>query len=73
LKLLSVKYPVDIEVVQESQEELPSFKAKAMVLFPTLKAKALVSFAFNAETFCYWPFSIGGLTCDAEVIYGNVE
>ncbi|KAF8078326.1 Spc7 kinetochore protein-domain-containing protein [Lyophyllum atratum] len=73
LKLLTVKYPVEIEVVKGSRDEAPSFKATVMVLFTSVKAKAFVSFVFSAKTFCYWPVAIRSLRCEVEVVYGNVD
>ncbi|KAG5651555.1 hypothetical protein H0H81_008233 [Sphagnurus paluster] len=73
LKLLTIKFPVEIEIVQGSRDDPPSFKAKVMVLFPSVKAKAFVSFVFSPKTLCYWPVTISTLRCEVEVIYGNVD
>ncbi|TFK41287.1 Spc7 kinetochore protein-domain-containing protein [Crucibulum laeve] len=74
LKLLNIKYPVEIEIVHPSRDNLVSgFKAKAMVMFPAVKAKAYVSFIFSPETFSQWPESIGSLDCDVEVAYGPID
>lgn len=73
LKLLTIKYPVEIEILQKSTKELSAFKAKVMVLFPAVKAKAFVSFVFTPKTFCYWPMSIDSLQYDVEVAYGAID
>ncbi|RDB29117.1 hypothetical protein Hypma_015188 [Hypsizygus marmoreus] len=73
LKLLTIKYPLEIEVSKGSNGEFPYFKAKVMVLFPPMKAKAFVSFVFSTKTFCYWPMAISSLGCEVEVAYGNVD
>ncbi|KAF5377618.1 hypothetical protein D9615_005105 [Tricholomella constricta] len=73
LKLLTIKFPIEIEVVKGSREQPPSFKVKVMVLFPSVKAKAFIWFLFGANTLCYWPVAIRSLGCEVEVIYGNVD
>jgi kinetochore protein Spc7/SPC105 len=68
LRLVSVKYPISIAL-------LPSggFKATAKIMLSKKKAKALISFIFNEETFALWPSSIGDVKIDAEVVYGTVK
>ncbi|GLB36475.1 putative spc7 kinetochore protein [Lyophyllum shimeji] len=73
LKLLTLKYPVEIEIAQSARDEPPSFKAKVMVLFPSVKGKALISFVFGTKTFCYWPVTIRLLRCEVEAVYGNID
>ncbi|KAG5648239.1 hypothetical protein DXG03_006197 [Asterophora parasitica] len=73
LKLISIKFPLDIEVVQGSRTTPPSFKVKVMVLFLSMKAKAFIRFVFGAKTLCYWPVDIHSLGCEIEVVYGNVD
>lgn len=73
LKLLTIKYPVEIEIPQPPQDSPTGFKAKATVLFPSVKAKAFISFVFNPETFCSWPMSIASLGCEVKVAYGAIE
>ncbi|KAG6868547.1 hypothetical protein C0993_001243 [Termitomyces sp. T159_Od127] len=73
LKLLLIKFPVDIEIMQSSQTELPGFKAKVMIVFPSVKAKAFISFVFIGKVFSYWPVTINSLQVEVEVAYGQVE
>jgi kinetochore protein Spc7/SPC105 len=64
---------VEIEILRSLTKETSAFKAKVMVLFPAVKAKAFVSFVFTTKTFSYWPMSIGSLQYDVEVAYGPIE
>ncbi|PFH50764.1 hypothetical protein AMATHDRAFT_3619 [Amanita thiersii Skay4041] len=74
LKLLSIRYPVTIEIVQPSSEEgLPSFKAQVVVMFPSHRAKAVISFIFSTATFCFWPMTLDSLDCDVQVMYGPID
>ncbi|KAG6891055.1 hypothetical protein C0995_014144 [Termitomyces sp. Mi166 len=73
LKLLLIKFPVDIEIIQSSQTESPGFKAKVMVVFPSVKAKAFISFVFVGKAFSYWPVAINSLQIEVEVAYGQVD
>jgi kinetochore protein Spc7/SPC105 len=70
LALLAVKYPLSIEVLTEPGAR---FKAKAMLLFRKLRAKAIVSFVFDDVTFARWPMTIGSLKCEVDVAYGPVQ
>jgi kinetochore protein Spc7/SPC105 len=72
LKLLLVKYPVEIEISGSLYEE-SCFRAKVTVLFPAVKAKAFISFVFSTETFCHWPMNINLLQCHVDVVYGPVQ
>jgi kinetochore protein Spc7/SPC105 len=69
LTQLIVKYPVDIEVLPPGQ----GFRAKTVVLFPNVKAKAYIYFIFSPDTFSRWPMSIGSLRHDVTVVYGAIE
>ncbi|KAF8898451.1 Spc7 kinetochore protein-domain-containing protein [Infundibulicybe gibba] len=70
LRLLTIKYPVEIET---SASSTPSVKVTAKVIFPSPKAKAFISFLFSFETFRYWPTSIHTLGCEVKVAYGAVD
>jgi hypothetical protein len=70
---LNIKYPLSIEIVTATEDRPSGFRAKAIVLFPNLKAKALVSFIFDADTFSAWPISINSVRCEVEVAYGPIE
>ncbi|KAG6919603.1 hypothetical protein DXG01_004267 [Tephrocybe rancida] len=69
LKLLLIKFPVEIEIVKSS----PAFKAKVMVVFPSMKAKAFISFVFAGNAFSYWPVAISSLQSEVEVVYGGID
>jgi kinetochore protein Spc7/SPC105 len=62
-----------MEILRGPTKEPSAFKAKVMVLFPTVKAKAFVSFVFTMNTISYWPMSIDSLQHDVEVAYGAIE
>ncbi|KAF9458347.1 Spc7 kinetochore protein-domain-containing protein [Collybia nuda] len=73
LTLLTVKYPIEIEILPLTQDESPTFKATVVVMFSSVKAKALISFVFTAETFSHWPMSINSLRYEVEVVYGTIN
>lgn len=66
-----VKYPVDIEIAPSVDP--PIFKATATVMFPSAKAKAFVSFIFEADTFYSWPMKINSLRSEVKIVYGSIE
>ncbi|KAJ7293774.1 Spc7 kinetochore protein-domain-containing protein [Mycena rebaudengoi] len=66
---LTIKYPLEIQILSSGQE----FRAKVVVLFPAVKAKAFIYFIFSSATFSGWPISIGSLRHDVEVVYGAVD
>ncbi|KAJ6574650.1 Spc7 kinetochore protein-domain-containing protein [Mycena capillaripes] len=66
---LTIKYPVEIEVLPSGQ----GFRAKTTVMFPAAKAKAYVYFIFSPDTYSRWPITIGFLRHDVEVVYGAIE
>lgn len=69
LKLVAIKYPLNIEILPET----PGFKATASVVFPSHKAKALISFILDMEIFPSWPMSVASMKCEVEVEYGDIE
>ncbi|KAH7927412.1 hypothetical protein BV22DRAFT_1061133 [Leucogyrophana mollusca] len=72
LKLVAIKYPVSIEVVPE-EKGASGFSATATLLFPSVRAKALISFILDMKTFSSWPLSIHGTWCNVKVAYGPIE
>ncbi|KAJ7923050.1 Spc7 kinetochore protein-domain-containing protein [Mycena leptocephala] len=66
---LTIKYPVEIEVLPSGQ----GFRAKTIVMFPAAQAKAFIYFIFSPDTFSRWPTTIGFLRHDVEVVYGAIE
>lgn len=73
LKLVSAKYPLFIDILQSKQDNNTGFKATASVIFPSLQAKALLSFILDMKTISSWPRSIGSTKCEVEVAYGLIE
>ncbi|KAF7437161.1 hypothetical protein PC9H_003997 [Pleurotus ostreatus] len=71
LDLLSIKYPVTVEI--PTSTDSAGFTAKAQLLYPSLKAKVFVSFTFIPEIFASWPKAIKQLPCNVEVVYGAVQ
>ncbi|KAJ7814856.1 hypothetical protein B0H13DRAFT_1924518, partial [Mycena leptocephala] len=69
LSLLTFKYPVDIEIMPPGQ----GFRAKTVVLFPAVKAKAHIYFIFSSDAFSRWPVSIGFLRHEVEVLFGTID
>ncbi|KAG2149678.1 Spc7 kinetochore protein-domain-containing protein [Suillus cothurnatus] len=70
LKLVAIKYPV---AVTHSGDDDSGFTATVTVMFPSKKAKALISFIFDTRTFSSWPISIQSMQCDVKVAYGPVQ
>ncbi|EKM60780.1 uncharacterized protein PHACADRAFT_168096 [Phanerochaete carnosa HHB-10118-sp] len=72
LTFLRIRFPLDVEAVPV--EGAPSsLRASAMIMLPSAKSKAFVSFIFDWNTFSRWPLSIRGLKCDVEIAYGSAE
>lgn len=67
LKLVSIKFPLLIE------ETPAGFYATATILFPSVKAKALISFILDTPVFSSWPVLIQSMRCDVRVAYGPIE
>jgi len=67
LKLVSIKFPLSIE------ETPAGFSATATILFPNLKAKALISFILDTPIFSSWPVLIQSIRCDVKVAYGPID
>ncbi|KAF9568515.1 hypothetical protein CPC08DRAFT_625217 [Agrocybe pediades] len=73
LLFLAIKYPVEIVIDTPADKRLPGFKAQAMVMFPSKKAKAYISFVFSFDTLSQWPISINSLDCQVDVAYGPID
>ncbi|RXW18933.1 hypothetical protein EST38_g6928 [Candolleomyces aberdarensis] len=73
LRLLNVKYPIDIDVATSAPSSVPTFRVRATVLFPRVAGKAIVSYIFTLQTFCQWPLSIDSLDCAVDVSYGPLD
>ncbi|KAJ3796448.1 Spc7 kinetochore protein-domain-containing protein [Lentinula aff. detonsa] len=70
---LSMKYPVEIESRETPEKPFSEFSAQAMVLFPTKKAKAYISFVFDLDTFSRWPSFINSLRWEVRTGYGQLD
>ncbi|KAJ6626901.1 Spc7 kinetochore protein-domain-containing protein [Mycena sp. CBHHK59/15] len=66
---LTIKYPVDIEILPVEQ----GFRARTVLLFPAVKAKAHIYFIFSPDTFSRWPISIGSLRHEVKIVYGPID
>ncbi|KAG6817627.1 hypothetical protein H0H87_006255 [Tephrocybe sp. NHM501043] len=73
LKLLLIKFPVEIEIIKGSPTEPLGYKAKVMIMFPSMKAKAFISFVFGEKAFSYWPVTVNSLEVEVEVAYGAID
>ncbi|KAG1754974.1 Spc7 kinetochore protein-domain-containing protein, partial [Suillus paluster] len=70
LKLVAIKYPV---AIAHRADDESGFTATVTVMFPSKKAKALISFIFDTRTFSSWPISIQSIQCDVKVAYGPIQ
>lgn len=68
IRFLHVKFP--LEIIPGPQPG--DFRVTATVLFPPVKAKALVSFNFTGKIVATWPANISQLTWDVEVVSGPI-
>ena len=57
LKLVAVKFPLSCHILP-TQNGTRAFASRVAVIFAERKAKAVVSFIFDADTFSSWPISI---------------
>lgn len=73
LDVLAIKFPVKIESPLDGADETSGFKAVANVLFTKHRAKALIKFVFDSETFSSWPMSLASVGCEVEVVYGTLK
>lgn len=72
LGLITVKYPVELNVIHEGNQST-GFMATAIVLFKSVRAKAFVSFIFANDVFAKWPYSIKDVQVKVDVAYGKVD
>ncbi|KAF5337355.1 hypothetical protein D9611_003088 [Ephemerocybe angulata] len=76
LRLLNIKYPIDIDIgpmPAPDSGSLPTFQVRASVMFPKVAGKAIVSYIFNLQAFSQWPLSIDSLDCAVEISYGPLD
>ncbi|KAK0198720.1 Spc7 kinetochore protein-domain-containing protein [Armillaria mellea] len=70
MSYISIKFPVDIAI---STSENPSFTAVVNMMFPSKKAKVLISFHFDLDVFSKWPCSVAYIQYGVEVAYGSID
>lgn len=70
ISYISIKFPVDIAT---STSENPSFTAVVKMMFPSKKAKVLISFHFDLDVFSKWPCSVAYIQYGVEVAYGSID
>ena len=72
LTFLRVKYPLVVDTISANKGP-PSLRAKAAVIFPSVKSKVHITFIFDWDTYSRWPLSISSLRCEVKVAYGGIE
>ena len=72
LTFLRVKYPLVVDPISANKGP-PSLRAKAAVIFPSVKSKVHITFIFDWDTYSRWPLSISSLRCEVKVAYGGIE
>ncbi|KAI5992545.1 Spc7 kinetochore protein-domain-containing protein [Pisolithus marmoratus] len=66
-RLVAIKFPITFR-------ETPSgFSADVTILYPSVKAKAIVSFIFDVANFSTWPLNIQSTKHDVRVVYGRIQ
>lgn len=65
---LVIRFPLYIVPVSSG-----GFVAKVVILYPALKSRVTVEFAFDPRTFSRWPCSVSSLKFDAKVAFGKAE
>ncbi|KAF5375271.1 hypothetical protein D9758_000082 [Tetrapyrgos nigripes] len=72
-RLLSLRYPLEIELNQSSAKPFSEFRAQIPLLFPSRKSKVIVSFVFNRDAYSRWPVSIKSMRYEVAVAYGSAR
>ncbi|KAI5993840.1 hypothetical protein EDC04DRAFT_2872627 [Pisolithus marmoratus] len=66
-RLVAIKLPITFR-------EIPSgFSANIMILYPSVKAKAIVSFIFDIAKFSTWLLNTQSMKHDIRVVYGPIQ
>ncbi|KAI6095270.1 Spc7 kinetochore protein-domain-containing protein [Pisolithus thermaeus] len=66
-RLVAIKFPITFR-------EIPSgFSADVTILYPSVKAKAIVSFIFDVANFSTWPLNTQSTKHDVRVVYGPIR
>lgn len=69
IRFLNAKFPTTVETKERSGD----FEATALVIFPSVKGSAQISFEFTKEIVVMWPSSIGELGCSVKSVRGPVR
>lgn len=69
IRFLNAKFPTTVETKERSGD----FEATALVIFPSVKGSAQISFEFTKEIVVMWPSSIGELGCSVKSVRGPVS
>ncbi|KAI6022289.1 Spc7 kinetochore protein-domain-containing protein [Pisolithus microcarpus] len=67
LRLVAIKFPITF------RENPSGFSADVTILYPSVKAKAIISFIFDVANFSTWPLNIQSTKHDARVVYGPIQ
>ncbi|KAI6029027.1 Spc7 kinetochore protein-domain-containing protein [Pisolithus marmoratus] len=66
-RLVAIKFPIAFK------ESSSGFSADVTILYPSVKAKAIVSFIFDVANFSTWPLNIQSTKHDVKVVYGRIQ
>lgn len=66
-RLVAIKFYITFK------ENPSGFSVDVSILYPSVKAKAIVSFIFDVATFSTWPCHIQSMKHDVRVIYGQIQ
>ncbi|KAI6022360.1 hypothetical protein PISMIDRAFT_16255 [Pisolithus microcarpus 441] len=66
-RLVAIKFPITF------RENPSDFSADVTILYPSVKAKAIISFIFDVANFSTWPHNIQLTKHDARVVYGPIQ
>ncbi|KAI6138630.1 Spc7 kinetochore protein-domain-containing protein, partial [Pisolithus tinctorius] len=64
---------VAIKFYTTFKENPSGFSADVSILYPSVKAKAIVSFIFDVATFSTWPCHIQSMKHDVRIVYGQIQ
>jgi kinetochore protein Spc7/SPC105 len=70
LEALVRPYPHEFSTTASISGDSSTFQVTIPVLYHHLKAKAFITFIFDAETYSNWPFSINNVGINVSVGYG---
>ncbi|TFK57607.1 hypothetical protein OE88DRAFT_1619174 [Heliocybe sulcata] len=73
LTFVGIKFPTTVFIGPNEGDKPPELNVVATILYPGKRAKALVKFVLNVDTFASWPSNVASLECSVEVAYGSIE